>query len=464
MADFSGYSEEIKKALSSAKAEAGHKIAIEKDGKIMTGLVMPRVSGDPSSVIIKMDNGYNVGIKFAPGVKISKAKEDIKDVRKAPAAEAKRPKAAPADPQKPTIAILHTGGTIASKLDYRTGAVVPLFMAEDIVDMYPELKDIANIRVRVLFQMFSEDMEPEHWQIIAREVYHELTEEGADGIIIMHGTDTLYYTSAALAFMLRDLPVPVILTASQRSSDRPSSDARMNLISAARFIADSDWSGVGICMHATPSDETCWILPPCRVRKMHSSRRDAFRPMNTKPVAEIKWATRAIEFFQKDYPKKDMKRVPKLFNQIDPAVGLFKAYPGMKADQLDWFEKNCSGLLIEGFAFGQMPVNKLDNLTAHHPELLKKLAALSKKMPVYVASQVPYGRVNMNVYSTTRDMLAAGVKPAYMQGSTAYIKLIWALGQTKDRKKVDELMQQDIAGEIISRSEHTEFPDEGMEK
>jgi glutamyl-tRNA(Gln) amidotransferase subunit D len=197
---------------------------------------------------------------------------------------------------------------------------------------------------------------------------------------------------------------------------------------------------------------------------MHKSRRDTFRPIDAQPIAKIHAKLNTIEILAKEYPKKDAKRIPKLFDSIETRVGLFKVYPGMKADQLDWFEKNCNGLVIEAYAFGQMPINKLDNLTAHHPELIEKLSRLSAKMPVYIASQVPYGRINMNVYSTSRDILKAGAKPAYMLASTAFVKLCWALGQSKDRKKVDEIMQEDAADEICSRTEQDDFPDKKMEK
>jgi glutamyl-tRNA(Gln) amidotransferase subunit D len=221
MADFDAYSKEIQAVLKKLHAEAGQRVEVSRGDKQWTGAIMPRAGGDAGALVLKLENGYNIGIKFDKNVKIARAKEEK---ARGPETEASRKHpSVPVNLQKPTIAILHTGGTVASRLDYRTGGVVPLVTAEDIVEMYPELKDIANIRTRVLFQMFSEDMEPAHWAVIAREVYKELTEEGADGVIITHGTDTLYYTSAALAFMLRDLPVPVLLTASQRSSDRPSS-------------------------------------------------------------------------------------------------------------------------------------------------------------------------------------------------------------------------------------------------
>jgi glutamyl-tRNA(Gln) amidotransferase subunit D len=458
-----GYSAALKEQLQKAAIEPGHKAEVTKGTQKSTGIVMPRTTGDADTLILKLDSGYNVGIKVDKATKIDKAKEE-KRLRKAAETEVKPPKAVPRIPSKPTIAILHTGGTIASKLDYRTGATVPVFTAEEIAEMFPELSQIANIRAKVVFQMFSEDMEPEHWSLIADKAYKELTEEGCDGIIITHGTDTLHYTAAALSFALRDLPVPVLLVGAQRSSDRPSSDAGVNLICAARFIAQADWTGIGVCMHSSTSDEKCWVLPGTRVRKMHTSRRDTFRPINAEPVAEIDYALNSIKMLAKKYPKKDLARIPKLFKAFDRNVALIKMRPGFRAEELDFYATHMRGIVLEGTGLGHAPINHRDEATSGHPYLLKKLEQMAKKAAVYMASQCIYGRVNLNVYSTGRDLKAAGIKEAFMLPETAFVKLCWALGQTKDLKKAHELMEKDVAGETILRSEVQEFPDEGLEK
>jgi len=458
-----GYSAALQEQLTKAGIEPGHRAEIMKGKTKTTGMVMPRTAGDPDTLVLKLDSGYNVGIKVDKSTKITHAKEE-KTIRKAAETSAKPPKALSKTPGKPTIAILHTGGTIASKLDYRTGATVPVFTAEEMVEMFPELTQIANIRAKIVFQMFSEDMEPEHWSAIADKAYKELTEEGCDGIIITHGTDTMHYTAPALAFALRDLPVPVVLVGAQRSSDRPSSDAGFNLICAARFIAQTDWSGVAICMHAAPDDSECWVLPATRTRKMHTSRRDTFRPINAEPIAKINYSLNSIKMLAKKYAKKDLARIPKLYKDFDRNVALIKMRPGFRAEELDYYASHMRGLVIEGTGLGHAPINHRDDLTSGHPYLLKKLEQFAKKSPVYMASQCVYGRVNLNVYSTGRDLKAAGVKEAFMLPETAMVKLMWALGQTKELKKVHELMQGDIAGETILRSEVQEFPDQGLEK
>src|SRR5690606_9395508 len=181
----------------------------------------------------------------------------------------------------PKVAILSTGGTIASKVDYRTGAVTSQFTADDILAAIPELKEIADFKSRVISSILSENMDVGTWEKLACAVVEEI-EDGADGIIVTHGTDTMMYTAAALSFMI-ETPVPIVLVGSQRSADCPRSDSAMNAICAAR-VAISDIAEVSVVMHGTTSDDYCEIHRGTKVRKMHSSRRDAFKSINFHPI------------------------------------------------------------------------------------------------------------------------------------------------------------------------------------
>ena len=443
-----GYSKQLQILLKQMHAKIGDRVAVAG----CEGRLMPRVNGDRDALVLKLDNGYNIGVK--PG-RLKLMGRNLKAVDKPLKA------VATADRNKPTIAILHTGGTIASRLDYRTGAVEPVITDSELISMYPELTEIANIRSRVVFQAFSEDLEPVHWSMLAKNVHDEI-KKGCDGVVITHGTDTMYYTASALSFALQNLDKPVILVASQRSSDRPSSDAGVNLTSAAYFIAESDYAGVGICMHKTPSDDKCWILEANKARKMHTSRRDTYRPVNSVPLAEVDWKAGSIRFLKSGYPKKSGKL--QLKEKFSDKVGLVKVYPGFAPELLDVFARKYKGLVIEGYAFGQMPVNSFDKNTLHHAKMLEKLGKMSKRMPVVVASQLPYGVVNMNVYSTSRDLVKAGVIPAYMQAYAAYVKLSWLLGNRKKLDDIRKTINEDVAGEIVTRQEIGEFPDEDLEK
>lgn len=455
------YSKQISEIMKRSSVKVGDKILLEKTGKKYEGILMPNTD-DQQCIVLKLASGYNIGIEVDSKTDIKKIGDEAHIKGNIVSRKTHKIEKLKHDPSKPTIAILNAGGTIASRIDYRTGGVTPVFTAEDLVSMIPELVDIANIRCRMIFQMWSEDMEPEHWKILAKEIVEEI-EEGCDGIIITHGTDYLHCTAAAMAFMVQQSPVPIMVVGSQRSSDRGSTDAAMNLVCASKFIANSDFSGVAICMHANSSDNICAILPPCKTRKMHTSRRDAFRPINSKPIASVDYMSDKIEFFL-DYQKKDFKRKPILQAFYDKNVSLIKSYIGFRSEQLDWYGENSSGIVFEGSGMGgNLPINVLDDHTKHHKEFFNKLKKIAEKIPVYATSHCIFGRVNMNVYTTGRDMQSIGINPAYMFPEVALIKLGWILEQTKDPKKIKEMMDKDFVGEIIERSELDEFPEKDLE-
>jgi len=447
------YSPAVRKLLGKNKTGAGGRIAVLRGNDLFEGLLMP--SSDPDTLVLKLDSGYNVGIKFGKGVVIKKSERPepakIKLEEKFELGKSgKRKDIELVDKtiggSKPNISILHTGGTIASRVDYRTGGVVSSFSPEDLLAMFPELKEIANIKTRLVFSMFSEDMRFAHHQILAREIAKE-AESGAAGIIVTHGTDTMHYTSAALAFMLQNLPVPVILVGAQRSSDRGSTDAAQNLLSAAYFITHSDFSGTAICMHENASDGNCLILPATKSRKMHASRRDAFRPINSLPWARVNYLEKKIEFLKNNYTKKDKKRKVEMKTKMEEKVALIKTTVNMNPSLIDFFiGKKYKGLVLEGTGMGHAPKDIFDSLKN----------AVKKGMVVCMASQTIYGSVNMNVYSTGRDLQKIGVIPCGdMLPETAFIKLAWLLGNFP--KKAGELMEKNICGEISERTEVNEF-------
>jgi glutamyl-tRNA(Gln) amidotransferase subunit D len=437
-----GYSESLKKKFKEKDIEIGDKIRIEKDGEVYEGILMPRVEGDRDIIIIKLDNGYNIGIKYNKSLRIEKV-SDFK-----PKEKERHPISF--DSKKPTILILHTGGTIAARVDYRTGGVIASFEPEDLIEMFPEINEIANIKSKLIRRMFSEDMRFEHHQLIAREI---IKAEKVDGIIVTHGTDTLHYTSASLAFMLEDLPIPVILVGSQRSSDRPSADSAMNLICAAKFIAKTDFAGVAVCMHATTNDDFCYIHHPCKVRKMHTSRRDAFQPVNALPYAKVWFKEDRIEFLRDDYPRRSDKKV-KLRDKFEEKVGLVKFYPGFDESILEFYEKNgYKGLVLEGYGLGQIPINEIDEFTKANKRTFDILKRLSEKGCILVAcSQTIFGRVNLNVYSTGRDMQSIGIIGGEdMHPEVAFVKLKWLLGNYT-REEALKLITKNLRGEITERT------------
>jgi len=347
----------------------------------------------------------------------------------------------------PTISLISTGGTIASTVDYRTGAVTAQFTAEDVLRAVPELTGRANYRGRVVANILSENMEPSIWQELATAVAEEI-EAGADGVVVMHGTDTMQYSAAALSFML-DTPVPIVFTGSQRSADRPSSDNVMNAVAAVE-AAKADCAEVLLCMHASASDDRCALHRGTRVRKNHTSRRDAFETVGNKPLATIDYATArddggdgavaddAIEF-NRDYTARDETDLA-LSDGLDPAVELIKFTPGMDPAAWDYLD-DADGVVIEGTGLGHI-----------HTELIGRVKELvDNGTVVAMTSQCLAGRVCDRVYDTGRDLLDAGIVEAgdTLPG-TAKVKLMWALANVDDPA---EAMRRSLAGELTEESQ-----------
>ncbi|MFP4229507.1 MAG: Glu-tRNA(Gln) amidotransferase subunit GatD [Candidatus Nanohaloarchaea archaeon] len=429
------YSEEIRQMLSEKNIETGDRIKLnEKEGRLMP---KPE-TGDPEIINLKLDSGYNIGLE----------PENIELVEKHEASD-QNDVEIEYDEDRPDILVLHTGGTIASRVSYEEGGVKPAFDPEELVEMYPELAFKVNIHSKVVAQMLSEDMEPGHWMEIA-ETIDEL-KDSYDGIIVGHGTDTMQYTGAALSLMLKGIDTGVLLVGAQRSSDRPSSDASMNMYCASKFLAETDFTGFGICMHSSTSDTQCSILPPQKVRKMHTSRRDAFRPINEDKIAEVDYETGDIEF-EAGVETENQEYEKRI--DVNPNIAVIKSRPGMKPEELEFIlENDFDGLVVEGTGLGHLPVNSFDDRTQHHEEILRKLGLIAEEMPVVMASQCLNGRVNMNVYDAGVKIQDSGIVSARdMHPELAYVKLAWSIGNTESRDDALELFQKDINGEISERS------------
>ncbi|MBI2574444.1 Glu-tRNA(Gln) amidotransferase subunit GatD, partial [Candidatus Woesearchaeota archaeon] len=361
--------------------------------------------------------------------------------------------------------ILHTGGTIAARVDYKTGGVTGLFSADEMLALFPELKGIADIRSRKIMQLQSEMVRFPHYNVMAREIEKEIS-NGTDGIILTHGTDTLHYSSAALAFALENLPIPVILVGAQRSSDRGSTDAALNLISAAYFIANSGFAGVAICMHEGISDTSCLVLPATKTRKMHTSRRDAFRPVNAKAIARVNYEERRIDFLAKDYGNVSVKSGNnsgkeklqlKFFNE-KLKVAIIKTHTNMYAGQFAAY-RGYDGLVLEGTGLGHIPNEQIDDFTAENRKIQEAVEELIKSGTVVVMSpQTIYGRIQMKVYTPQRELMGIGVLGhlSDMTPETAFIKLAWLLSNYS-REEARTMIAKNLRGELSDRTEEEAF-------
>lgn len=399
------------------------------------GLILPRnETADDRHVVLKLETGYNVGIAAASILEIaSKGRREAH--YRIPEREF------PTDPAKPRVTLFGTGGTIASRLDYRTGAVIPAFSPGELYGSVPELADLCNLRTEKLYAVFSENMGPEQWIGLARAVAREI-EAGVDGIVIGHGTDTMHHTAAVLSFMIQDPPVPIVMVGSQRSSDRPSSDAALNLIHATLTAARSDIAEVLVCMFGPTSDRYGLLHRGTRVRKMHSSSRSTFRTVGDIPVALVS-REEGVRPLRSDYRRRRDDRRVRLDAVFDDRVGIIYYYPGMKPDVVDsLLERGYRGIVIAGTGLGH--VNK-----PLYPALRR---AADAGVHVFMTVQTLWGYVQMYVYDTGRDLMDLGVVPlANMLPEVAYMKLGWVLGHTDDRDEVRRLMLTPVAHEITPR-------------
>ncbi|MFC7079605.1 Glu-tRNA(Gln) amidotransferase subunit GatD [Halorussus caseinilyticus] len=408
----------------------GDRVRVERADQTYEGVLLP--SSTSQNLVVKLQGGYNVGID-REDADVDVLESDVYDIEEGDTEESSEVEF---DPDLPTVSLISTGGTIASTVDYRTGAVTAQFDAEDVLRAVPDLAGRANYRGRVVANILSENMTPDVWQDLAQAVYEEI-EAGADGVVVMHGTDTMQFTASALSFML-DTPVPVVFTGSQRSADRPSSDNVMNAVCSVE-AAKSDAAEVMVCMHASESDDVCALHRGTRVRKNHTSRRDAFETVGRKPLGEVEYGGGETDVsFRRAHDERGEKELD-ISPELESEVELLKFTPGMDESALDVAEGK-AGLVLEGTGLGHV-----------HSDWADRIGELvDDGTTVVMTSQCIDGRVCARVYDTGRDLLDAGVVEGEdMLPGTAKVKLMWALANSAD--PADE-MGEPLAGEITERS------------
>ncbi|MEC8875719.1 MAG: Glu-tRNA(Gln) amidotransferase subunit GatD [Candidatus Thermoplasmatota archaeon] len=408
------------KFISDNGAKFHDRIRISTDKKTYEGVLLPRHSFSGSNIVVlKLDNGYNIGVSVegAELTILSKAKKNKKEFP-----EKKKNKGLR------DISVLATGGTIASFVDYKTGAVSPAITAEELVNSVSALDEIANINAEPLFSLASEDMTPEHWKKIANKA-KEIHDKKQHGIVIGHGTDTMAYSAAALSFQLPEISNPVIFTGAQRSPDRPSSDAHLNLTGATK-AAMTDLGEIAVAMHQTTDDENVAIWRGTRVRKAHSSRRDAFMSPNEAPLGLVK---EHVEYRGKYRP---VAKETRLESGFEDNIGMVWSHPGLRIEDWESITSSKKGVIIAGTGLGHVK-----------SELLESIGKTAKDMPVAVTTQCLGGSTNLNVYRNGRELLGKGVVEAYdTLPETALVKMMWLSKHKAD--EVRELMGKNLVGEI----------------
>ncbi|MBN1485520.1 MAG: Glu-tRNA(Gln) amidotransferase subunit GatD [Chloroflexia bacterium] len=437
---FKGYRGRALEILKSYNVRVWSEVTIQSTRGEFEGILLPRSENDDDRhLVLKLANGYNVGI----------AVDTIQDIQEHGYKEAhyKIPEREfPTAPDRKNVKLLGTGGTIASRLDYRTGAVIPAFSPGELYGAVPELADICNLSTEKLFAVFSENMGPSQYKTLARAIGEEIR-RGTDGIIIGHGTDTMHHTAAAISYMVQHPPIPIVMVGSQRSSDRPSSDAALNLIHATKTAAEADIAEVMVCMFGPTSDEYGLLHRGTRVRKMHSSYRSTFRTIGDVPLAMV--SRDKITPLRDDYNRRRNDREVEITPTFEERVSLIYYYPNMHPDILEaLIDLDYKGIIIAGTGLGH--VNK-----PLYPAIQR---ATDKGIAIYMTVQTLWGYVHMFVYDTGRDLMSLGIVPAEnMLPEVAYIKLGWALGQTSDIEEVREIMLRPICTDITEREPYNGY-------
>jgi glutamyl-tRNA(Gln) amidotransferase subunit D len=434
MLEPSGYRGPSLELIQKAGVRVGDRVRLILRSGVVEGLLMPRYElADAEHIVLKLPSGYNIGISV----------DRVVDVRRLEGEAPPRFQPPPMPEVRadlPRVLLLGTGGTIASRVDYRTGGVYPALTASEIYSLVPELASIARIDAQVLFQLYSEDMTPKHWTDIARRVQESLSGD-TRGVVIAHGTDTMGYTAAALSFALGRTLKPVVLVGAQRSSDRPSSDAATNLIAAVRFACNAPVGGVFVAMHEGPSDDRIAVHQGTRVRKNHTSRRDAFQSVGVPPVATVHADGRIV--VRDDWPwRRDEGAPDQPMVRFEERVALVKFYPGAQPHILEHFvEGGYRGIVIEGTGLGHVAGSWL-------PAIRR---AVAEGVLVCMTSQCIWGNVRMTVYNKGRELMSAGVIPVKMIPETALVKLMWALGNASTDSEARELLLKPRAFEFLER-------------
>jgi glutamyl-tRNA(Gln) amidotransferase subunit D len=410
---------------------------VNDKGSVFEGVILPRSETfDDLHVVVKLATGYNVGLHVDRIVEMEEFgyREAVYKIPE---------KEFPTRPDLPDITLLGTGGTIASRLDYRTGAVIPAFTPGELYGAVPELADLCNLTTKKLFGVFSENMAWEQYVALAQAIGDEIA-TGVDGIVIGHGTDTMAHTAAVLSFMVQDSPVPIVLVGSQRSSDRPSSDAALNLIHAVRSAAHGDIAEVQICMFGPTSDQYGLLHRGTRCRKMHSSYRSTFRTVGDIPLCRV--SLEEFDLLTDRYLPRDPERQVVIDPVYDDRVTILYYYPGMKPDVVDALvDSGYRGIVIAGTGLGH--VNKPVYPALRH--------AIDNGVHVVMTVQTLWGYAQMYVYDTGRDLQDLGVVPLdNMLPETALMKLGWVLGHTREHDEVMRLMRDPVNHEMTDREPH----------
>jgi len=325
------------------------------------------------------------------------------------------------------ILVLATGGTISSVQGEE--GLEPGLGIEGMISLAAGLSSNYEIFSKDILKMDSSNIQPEEWQYIARCIFESYKDY--DGVVVTHGTDTMAYTASMLSYMLKNIPVPVVLTGSQLPITHPLTDAFDNL-RLAFAMAASGAAGVFVAFDSK-------VMLGTRAVKTRTMGFNAFESVNCPPVASA--GGKGLKVLSELIKKPS--GAPKLLDELSTEVFLIKLTPGLDPKIFEMLcNMNYRGIIIEAFGAGGLHFVHRDLVSA-----IKRL--ISKGISVVACSQCLYEQSDFSIYQTGKLALAEGIIQGLdMTTEAAVTKLMWALGQTDDPKKVAEFFNTDIAGEI----------------
>ena len=416
------------------------------------GVALP--SAGQGLVTIKLVNGYNLSFP-------SSYVEEFKVMGEMPEPQEVVPEPIKQDESLPLVHLIHTGGTIASKVDYSTGAVTARFEPSELLEAVPELRSIARIRAVKLGNMWSDDIRPRHWNRMLKAT-EEAFAEGAVGVVITHGTDTLHLSAAAMSYGWSGSggrpPGRIVLTGSQRSPDRGSSDAPENLISAVYWAANGPEptgyrdSSV-VVTHATSSDGSCTVLPGCACRKYHSSRRDAFKSINQDPLAYVEFGAEGPRIVMEELDPHDARPEaisPAMFDD-SIRIAQFVSDGHLHSDIVNSaIELGYDALLFHGTGLGHLPISDPQEDSPENTKLRLLLEDYCEEGGIaVVVAQTVYGPVHLDVYSKGRVQQSIGMigNGSLCPPGSALVKLHFLLSSDGSPEAVSDGWGKDLLGE-----------------
>ena len=416
------------------------------------GLALP--AAGPKLITLKLANGYNVSYPES-------YVESVEILDEVEISEEEAPTPIEQDGNLPLVHLIHTGGTIASKVDYATGAVTARFEPDELLQSVPELRSVARLRVVKLGNMFSDDIRPRHWNRMLKATEAAFA-EGAVGVVITHGTDTLHLSAAAMGYGWAGNggrpPGRIVLTGSQRSPDRGSSDAAENLVAAVHWAAHGpEPTGYRdasvVVMHSESSDGKCAVLPGIACRKYHSSRRDAFKAINQGPLAWINndGTGPSIEMAEHEPADARVEAIsPMMFNE-DARIAQFIADPHLDPNLVMLAIKDgFDAIVMHGSGLGHLPISDPQEDSPENTKLRLMLEDhCSNGGVVVVVAQTIHGPMNMNVYAKGREQQNMGIigHGSLCPPGSALVKLHHLLSRGGGQETVGSNWVEDLCGE-----------------